>query len=251
MPVPKPPGTAALLPRAIGKKRSRARCPVSSGTSARRRSRTGRARRTGQWCARVISAPAMRATGSPTVSSPAGAIQSTAAATRRDAHPVRDRRGLGHLSQDTTPLRPCRRSETSGVNGPAPLALERYSAPSVAQRLARPGEPAQHAVEDAAEKPRPELGPQGMARAHDGVSGPEPARVRVHLNRGGAPVEGDHLARQPIPAHLDELEHARSEIVDLDDGPVDAADVPGAHRHSLSSSSPSDAIARSASAGSV
>ena len=120
-----------------------------------------------------------------------------AAAARRDAHPVRDRRGLGHLAQDRSRFDPVAGGGERRER-PAPLALERHSPPSVVQRLARPGEPAQHAVEDAPEQPRPELGPQGMARARHGVSGPEPARVRVHLNRRGAPVEGDHLARQPV-----------------------------------------------------
>ena len=65
------------------------------------------------------------------------------------------------------------------------------------------------------------------------------------------PVEGDHLARQPGLADLDELEHPGVETVGLDNGPVDAADSAGAHRHSRSSSSPSAAIDRSTSAGSV
>ena len=129
--------------------------------------------------------------------------------------------------------------------------LERLSPPPVTQRLAGPGEPAQHAVEDAAEEARPELRPQRMPCPRHRVSRPDSTRVGVHLNGGDAPVEGDHLARQPGLAHLDELEHPGIEIVDLDDGPVDTADASGAHRHRLSSSSPSDAIARSTSAGSV
>ncbi len=48
LPVPKPPGIAALPPSAIGKSESRMRCPVISGSSEGSRSRTGRGSRTGQ-----------------------------------------------------------------------------------------------------------------------------------------------------------------------------------------------------------
>ncbi len=48
LPVPKPPGIAALPPSATGNRLSRMRCPVTSGAPAGSRARTGRGTRTGQ-----------------------------------------------------------------------------------------------------------------------------------------------------------------------------------------------------------
>ena len=48
LPVPKPPGMAALPPSATGNRLSRMRCPVTSGAPAGSRARTGRGTRTGQ-----------------------------------------------------------------------------------------------------------------------------------------------------------------------------------------------------------
>src|SRR5581483_8926199 len=84
--VPKPPGTAAVLPRAIGKKRSSARWPVVSGVPARSLAATGRGRRTGQ--RRASSGTGAGSNGNRRsagrVSSRApGAIQSPAPARRR------------------------------------------------------------------------------------------------------------------------------------------------------------------------
>ena len=71
LPVPKPPGTAAVLPRAMGNSRSSTRCPVSSGTVASSRSRTGRARRTGQDDSSGTGVPPTTATGSVAATGPA------------------------------------------------------------------------------------------------------------------------------------------------------------------------------------
>jgi hypothetical protein len=173
-----------------------------------------------------------------------------AANTLWDGHPEGDRPGLGHLSEHCPSLDPVAQRDERRER-PAPVVVERLSLPSIAQQLAGPGEPAQHAVEDASEESRPELRPQRMTRSGDRVSRPDSARVGVHLDGGDVAVEGDHLARQPGLAHLDELEHPGSEVVDLDDGPVDTTNASGAHCHRISSSSSSNAIARSTSAGSV
>ena len=65
LPVPKPPGTAAVLPRAIGKSRSRTRWPVHSASEFSSRSRAGRRRRTGQDVRSGTSTPATLATALP------------------------------------------------------------------------------------------------------------------------------------------------------------------------------------------
>ena len=52
-PVPKPPGIAAVPPRAIGKTVSRIRCPVINGSEAGSRFATGRGRRIGHFCESV------------------------------------------------------------------------------------------------------------------------------------------------------------------------------------------------------
>jgi hypothetical protein len=77
LPVPNPPGTATVLPRATGKTASMTRCPVSSGSTASCRSRTGRGRRIGQSTTGETSTPPTVATGSAAARCPAGASHST------------------------------------------------------------------------------------------------------------------------------------------------------------------------------
>jgi hypothetical protein len=62
LPVPKPPGTAAVLPRATGKSKSSTRCPVDSASVPSSRSRAGRGWRTGQDVRSGTSIPATLAT---------------------------------------------------------------------------------------------------------------------------------------------------------------------------------------------
>ena len=78
------------------------------------------------------------------------------------------------------------------------------------QELPGPDQRPQHAVEDAAEQARAELGPQRVAGRDHRVAGAEAARVLVHLHGGDVAVEGDHLAGQLAAADLDEIEHRRS-----------------------------------------
>ena len=86
LPVPNPPGMAALPPSATGNSESRMRWPVTSGSSDVRRARTGRGVRTGQkWLSATScvapSSDAMRSTVASSVTSPASAIQATRPAT--------------------------------------------------------------------------------------------------------------------------------------------------------------------------
>ncbi len=71
LPVPKPPGTAAFPPSAIGKRKSNTRCPVMKGRSIVRRSAMGRGLRTGHACVRWSAVPSSSAPiGSSTENSP-------------------------------------------------------------------------------------------------------------------------------------------------------------------------------------
>ena len=69
-------------------------------------------------------------------------------------------------------------------------------------------EAAQHAVEDAAEQPRAQLGAQRAVAQHGGGARAEPAGVLVGLDHRVLAVEGDDLGREALVAQLDEVEHA-------------------------------------------
>ena len=87
LPVPKPPGTAAVPPFAIGKRVSRIRCPVTSGTLAGKRWWVGLGIRIGHFCASarslvVPSANWIVTMGSRIVYSPSAAAWITVASVR-------------------------------------------------------------------------------------------------------------------------------------------------------------------------
>ncbi len=75
LPVPNPPGTAAVAPWAMGKKRSTTRWPVTRGAKGRSRSRTGRGQRTGHSSQRFTARPATVATTSSSPVAPGPASQ--------------------------------------------------------------------------------------------------------------------------------------------------------------------------------
>ena len=107
------------------------------------------------------------------------------------------------------------------------------------RKSGRGGERAQHAVEDAAEQARPELGRERQPAARDGLSGGQPARVLVDLDGRAVALHGDDLARQASLADGDDLEHAGSvHGRRLDDRAVHPQDAAG-HAHSASTSVPS------------
>ena len=75
-----------------------------------------------------------------------------------------------------------------------------------------------------------------MAGGDDGIAGPHAARVRVDLDRRDRPFRSAITSPgSRALADLDELEHRRSEPLDLEHRPVDAADAAGGHAQSRSS----------------
>ena len=157
LPVPKPPGTAAVAPRATGNRRSSARWPVTSGTEASRRGASGAA------AARATAARA-RSSRPPTCRSARPRCTRPRARSTRRCRPPRAARAracsiatrLGDASR--VPRRP-RRIAGRDRRGEAPAAVrrQRRRAGAGGEAVAECVEPPQHAVEDAAEQTRAEL----------------------------------------------------------------------------------------------
>ena len=214
-----------------------ARCAAArrpAGARAR-----ARARRTGQRCARVISTPPIACDRVvDRVARLQAAIQSIVPShARRDAHPVRDRRGLGHLAQDRSGFDPVadggkRRERASAARARA------WQAPCPASSSVSPAPESRRSMPSKTppRSPGPSSAAQRVARARHGVSGPEPTRVRVHLNGGESPRRG----RSPRRAGGRGPTSTRSSMAGVRDsststtGPLTRRTVPGAHRQSSS-----------------
>ena len=80
---------------------------------------------------------------------------------------------------------------------PAALPRQRLIGGAPDQEIGCGGERAQHAIEDAPEQARPELGREREPTARDRLTGGESAGVLVHLDRRPLAFERDHLDGQP------------------------------------------------------
>ena len=95
-------------------------------------------------------------------------------------------------------------------------------------RLERPLD----AVEDGAQRARPELDRQRRARPEHDVADGQPRRVLVALDRRRVALEADDLADEAARADSDELVHGGAgHGVGDDDGAGDAADVAGGREY--------------------
>ena len=199
----------------------------------------GRGRRSGQRCASRTSRPPITATGSrdgvrPLVGDPLDHARDI----RRHQRACLDRRRLGHGAQARAG-----RHGVTGANGwakrPAAVLEEGAGPRPGAQAIAQVLQPAQHAVEDAAEQPGAQV--RAERPVAEPRSGPRPqaAGVLVGLHDGDLAAQRDDLARQPLLAQLDEVEEPRAgHPGDLDDRAADADDRGAGHVHSRRSPGP-------------
>ena len=179
-----------------------------------------------------------------TVPPTSGGASTRASIAARLAAPRRgSRRRPTRVARPTRAGAKCQRRSGASVGARAP-------GPSRSPSFA---EPAQHAVEDAAEQPGSELRAQRAAarapRARPARGRPctrGPARRRVAAQR-------DHLARQALLAELDEVEQARARRSPSTSttGPLTRTIVAAAHAHSRCERGPRSSTQRSASAVSV
>ena len=182
LPVPNPPGIAAVLPRAIGNSRSRTRWPVTRLSVAGSRARAGRGRRTGQRCERPSTVPPTRAIGSSTRYAPAGAIHSTRPPPWGGTNTRCSTAAVSRTLPKIAPGPSSRPALTSGVNCHARSPPTLPVAPPGSIRTTRCCQRTQHAVEHTAEQSGPELPSQRATGRDDVVARPEPAGVLVHLH---------------------------------------------------------------------
>ncbi len=183
----------------------------------------------------------MRATGSSTVTSPAGAIHSIVPRDAlRDGRPEGDRPGLRHLSEHAPGLDAVAGGDERR-EAPAPFVVERdprarrraaalppLRAGAACRRRRRRGGPGR--APPAAAAPSPTTGSPGRIP-------PVYAYTWTVATAPSSAITSPGSRRSPTSTSSS---IAGGEVVDLDDGAVDTADAAGAHRHRRSSSSSSD-----------
>src|SRR5512134_3574827 len=172
LPVPKPPGTAAVLPRATGNSTSSTRCPVNSGSRPSSRSAYGRGRRTGQIVVIGTSTPPTDATTSSGAHGPSGRSSVTSPDTSGGTRTRCSSEPVGTVPS-TAPGPTVSPADTDGVKVTG--AVGTVSRPD-------PGQRAEQTVVDPAEQPRPEPRGQRVQEGGHRVARPEPAGVVVRLH---------------------------------------------------------------------
>ncbi len=233
LPVPKSPGMAPAPPRAMGKKVSMTRWPVTRISVLERRRAKGRARRIGQRCVMVSSCVPVSVSSVQTVCvigySPSAAMSTTLPLSPGGTCRRWAISSVSWTLPKTWPPASSAPSWTTGLKGHLRCGVQRVGVDAGLQEgageVGQGGERALDAVEDAAQQPGGEHGRERGAGALHLHARPQAARVLVDLDGGHVAGQLDDLPDEALGADPDQLEGAgRGQPLGLHDGSADADD---------------------------